>query len=216
MKNTAPIIMDKTNKMLLTNIEIESTDIPMVIEDDNQTSAHTVKLICGYYNKGFCKSKEFCKKIHSSRICNKVKCRNKQCVDRHLVNCRYKEKCRRISECLYMHYKFNNIDKKLNDNEVMIKQLNDKVTELTIEINILKEENNTKQNDLFKLNNDNIEKDTLIQRLKENNNKITNDHKVILSSHGLKIKMSIARIKELEEINIKLKESIKERKLEKA
>lgn len=208
--------MDKCEMQLIKNNEIEMTDVTLVNEDDNQNLAHkNTKAICSYYNKGFCKAKDSCSKIHSKHICNKFKCRDKKCIDRHPVNCRYNDKCRRIQECLYMHNKFDNIDEKLNDKEVMIKKISDEIVELTIEINMLKEVNQSKENDLFKLNKDNEVNNTEIKKLTEVNYKLEEEIKNIKSANALESKMLKLKIEELEYKNKECDVKIVNRKKEK-
>ena len=193
--------MDKCEMLLIKSKDIEMTDVTLVNEDDKQNLAHTSKKICSYYNKGYCKFKNNCSKIHSLHICSKFNCRNKACCDRHPNNCRYKEKCRQIKECLYMHNQINLIDDKLNDKEVEIKKLVDQTTELTIQINKLKEENLEKSNELFNLNKDNENNSTVIKRLTEEIDNLVKEIKSIKSAKALETKMLNLKIEELEDKN---------------
>ena len=69
-----------------------------VISDKNEN-----KLICGYYDKGYCMYKDKCKYVHPKEVCQKSFCKGKKCFRRHPKSCRYKQHCRRGSNCLYMH-----------------------------------------------------------------------------------------------------------------
>ena len=54
----------------------------------------TEEITCKYYNRGFCKKREFCVYLHkSATICesgrNKTKCENNWCEQRHPRTCKY-------------------------------------------------------------------------------------------------------------------------------
>ena len=75
-----------------------------VTEDDN-----TLKKICKYYNRGFCKSLDNCPFYHPTELCEKFKgdhiCVNFNCRKRHPKKCRYWKlgDCWRGDGCLYSH-----------------------------------------------------------------------------------------------------------------
>ena len=61
------------------------------------------KASCKFYNFGFCKFQDRCRFEHFKTNCNKYACKDKKCFKRHPKKCRYQEKCRRKSCCLYKH-----------------------------------------------------------------------------------------------------------------
>ena len=58
---------------------------------------------CKFNNYGYCQYKTNCKYIHSETVCPKRHCKTFRCVNRHPKECRYKERCRRKSNCSYRH-----------------------------------------------------------------------------------------------------------------
>ena len=61
------------------------------------------KTSCKFYNVGFCKFQDRCKFKHFKTICTKYACKDKICQHRHPKMCRYQEKFRRKTSCLYKH-----------------------------------------------------------------------------------------------------------------
>ena len=57
----------------------------------NKMTEMTKKLVCKFFNKGFCKFTNKCKFEHPENKCTEESCRNKACRKRHPKQCRYKE-----------------------------------------------------------------------------------------------------------------------------
>ena len=103
---------------------------------------------CKFYNSGFCLFTNKCKFVHPKSNCPKESCRSKVCQLRHPKSCRYNDKCRRQTTCLYKHK---------SDEKKLTRKLN-------IEIEELKKTN-------FKLRNENkgteLDITRLIKEIKE-------------------------------------------------
>ena len=69
-----------------------------VVPDKNKN-----KVVCEYYDEGYCMYKEKCKNLHHKEVCQESFCNRKECFRRHPKACRYKEHCRRGRNCLYLH-----------------------------------------------------------------------------------------------------------------
>ena len=61
------------------------------------------KIRCRYFNTGFCKFEGKCRFFHAKAVCPQKVCKELKCQDRHPKLCRYKERCKRKSSCLYRH-----------------------------------------------------------------------------------------------------------------
>ena len=48
---------------------------------------------CLYYDSGFCRYKDKCRKEHMKTVCEDSNC-DKKCEKRHPKQCRYREKCK--------------------------------------------------------------------------------------------------------------------------
>ena len=59
--------------------------------------------LCKYFNSGYCKFQSECKYIHAKEVCSKLKCKTKRCSKRHPKTCRYGDKCKRRTVCLFKH-----------------------------------------------------------------------------------------------------------------
>ena len=60
-------------------------------------------IICKYHNTGFCKYGESCTYFHAQSVCDQMGCKGKTCRSRHPKACKYKQKCKRKSSCMYEH-----------------------------------------------------------------------------------------------------------------
>ena len=140
-------------------MNIEMSDVTLVNKGDKQNIAHQVILntsnskerLCRYYNKGYCKFKSTCTNVHSIKTCSQINCRDKRCMDRHPADCRYREKCRWIIECLYQHNIYKFVEEKIANNDSEFKRLNDESIELKIEIKKLIEENSEMKKEILKI-----------------------------------------------------------------
>ena len=63
------------------------------------------KIVCRYFDNGYCRFEEKCKFLHPKEICNQQKCRNNRCDKRHPKPCRFfvKNKCKFGAKCKFKH-----------------------------------------------------------------------------------------------------------------
>ena len=63
------------------------------------------KIICKYYDHGYCRFKEECKFFHPSEVCETDHCDPNVCQKRHPKFCRYfrRKKCKFRDQCLFKH-----------------------------------------------------------------------------------------------------------------
>ena len=100
------------------------------IKSNHKMADPRIKVRCKYQNIGYCKYQNNCKYLHNSKICLKTQCKEKNCIKRHPKECRYKEKCKKGTNCLYRH------DKTSESKEMsLLKNLNKKLLK---EITVLK------------------------------------------------------------------------------
>ena len=63
--------------------------------------------VCKFYQNGFCKFKEHCRKKHEDKVCDMLNyCRDKTCQESHPQLCRSFSKyktCRHEEKCAYLH-----------------------------------------------------------------------------------------------------------------
>ena len=63
--------------------------------------------ICKFYQNGYCKFKQHCRKKHEDKVCDKLNdCTDKTCRERHPKLCRSFSKyktCRHDMTCAYLH-----------------------------------------------------------------------------------------------------------------
>ena len=76
--------------------------------EENKEKEKTKKIICKFYNKGYCSYKKRCRYEHPKNVCEIFlrdgKCLNSCCSYRHPRTCKYYERgCRRSGWCDYLH-----------------------------------------------------------------------------------------------------------------
>ena len=96
--------------------------------------------VCEYYKFGFCKYNNNCNKKHIKEKCDNKLCEKKNCNLRHPKTCLYYEQysyCKFGKFCLYEHRKDNCVrdkleflEKKLNEKDIIIDKLEDKIKNL--------------------------------------------------------------------------------------
>ena len=107
-----------------------------------------------YHNSGYCKlsrSKNGCKKYHSTEICQINSCTSNTCPQRHPKICKYGVNCMFQTKCSYRH----------NDKTTYNLQNNNIIKDiesLKAEIALLQEENDKKINILVKVHLRELEK----------------------------------------------------------
>lgn len=57
---------------------------------------------CFYFNSGYCKYKSKCKYLHPKEECSQ-NCKLKNCIKRHIKQCKFGINCKRIEKCAYKH-----------------------------------------------------------------------------------------------------------------
>ena len=107
-------------------------------------------LHCYHNNRGYCSFGDKCKYRHFQETCDKTICRERACVKRHPVICRYKEKCKfyKLNSCAFKHIEIKNkIPNK--DIETELEMLTNEMITLKSEINDLKNVLNVKEKELL-------------------------------------------------------------------
>ena len=93
MNNTYNILeeMISTNKESLTKIEDDLKLIKNNKKDESsrQSFPKESKIKrCNFFNRGYCKFKENCPLFHPKEICSEKQCLNKECMKRHIRECK--------------------------------------------------------------------------------------------------------------------------------
>ena len=75
------------------------------IENDEETKIKRTNRICKFYNRGYCKKKDSCSFIHPKTKCSIKNCKDKQCQNRHLKDCKnWSNRCCKFgSSCEFKH-----------------------------------------------------------------------------------------------------------------
>ena len=155
----------------------------------------TKKLVCKFFNKGYCKFTSKCKFEHPENKCTEESCRNKACRKRHPKQCRYKENCRRQTSCLYNH----------DDTKKTMKEVeNAEVRKLILEVETIKQENKQKLNDIKTLE-DEI---NTLKRNGEDREKVFHDDIKDLKEEIKKLKIQNKEIEALKKANSELRERL--------
>ena len=106
---------DDAIKNLATKIEVLDEEIKKRTKELNQHNDKEKveqivdrKIVCKYYNRGYCRRKSWCWFLHPKDICRKYlkngKCSDKDCPSRHPNICKYQKKgCNRGYTCAYLH-----------------------------------------------------------------------------------------------------------------
>ena len=85
------------------------------------------KVLCAFYNVGFCKFKDLCPKFHPKEECLKFNCKRKGCFKRHKRWCRYGQECRRFRKdknCAFKH--------SINNSEDATSQISDMKNQMNV------------------------------------------------------------------------------------
>ena len=114
-----------------------------VISD--KMTAEKKQMVCKYFNSGYCKFSGDCKYAHPKENCESSGCKNKECYKRHPKECRYGNKCRRESSCLYKH------DTSASPCPSILSAELEDIKSLKVDIESLKKENTEKQTKLSML-----------------------------------------------------------------
>ena len=105
------------------------------------------KIICKYFDNGYCRFKEICKFKHPKENCKEKTCEDYKCPKRHPKTCKYfrRKKCKFAEKCLFKHDKnseakdvakesLSNLENKELNNE--IEKLKSTIENLTKEIEL--------------------------------------------------------------------------------
>ena len=89
------------------------------------------KIICKYFDNGYCRFQEACKFMHPRENCENRKCENQQCPKKHPKYCKFfrRKKCKFHEKCLFRHEHFS--EESSTDRESPLKT---KITDLENEI----------------------------------------------------------------------------------
>ena len=81
------------------------------------------KVVCRYYDNGYCRFETKCRFVHPKENCNQKKCQNSRCEKRHPKPCRFyeKKKCRFDAECKFKH-EINENDENANQEAQELKE----------------------------------------------------------------------------------------------
>ena len=91
---------------------------------------------CKYYQYGFCKFGDFCRKQHVKEVCSQKFCREKMCLKRHPKPCRnFKSalSCKFGDTCAYKHVTLNT-HSDIDDLKANIKSLEGTITDMSQKI----------------------------------------------------------------------------------
>ena len=103
-------------------------------------------VVCKYFQCGFCKFGESCRKQHMKETCPAQSCTSNSCMKRHPKICKYflvQKSCKFGEKCLYKHIDSTNLSD-ISDLKEKIVVLEDSVHVLTLGSDDLK----TSQNEL--------------------------------------------------------------------
>ena len=138
------------------------------------------KIVCKYFDNGYCRFELECKFYHPLEICKSDHCEMNTCEKRHLKFCKYfrQKRCKFSEKCLFSHDK-NKVARQNSDVNPESEDLEVKVKSLLEVIKDLKNEMKIKDLEIISKN-DIIEKNNIeINRL-SNENK---DGRFFLSPH---------------------------------
>ena len=136
--------------------EMDFSHVTLACDDERQETSlkHTKvfqnkNLVQCYHNKrGYCRFRDRCR--YFKEICIKNVCRERECVKRHPVICRYKNDCRfnKSNNCAFKHIgiKTTMVNK---DFESEMKAYTEKIKNLNREIIDLKNDIDIKKKELF-------------------------------------------------------------------
>ena len=102
-----------------------------------------------YYNSGFCnfsRKLNGCRHYHAETNCEEQNCRIRSCPRRHPKKCKFGQTCRYQSRCSYRHLTsdHNNVSKEISEAKEQVEALKKEIIKL-------KEDNDTKVNQLVKV-----------------------------------------------------------------
>ena len=68
------------------------------------------KIVCKYFDNGYCRFGNECKFWHSEENCSEIKCGNIGCIKRHPKPCSYykRKKCKFAEHCKFKHDSIEN------------------------------------------------------------------------------------------------------------
>ena len=133
-------------------------------------------VVCKYFQSGFCKFQEYCRKQHVKELCETDKCTSKVCIKRHPKVCKYfktHNACKFNDLCAYQHIittetspmeelvnKINNLENIVNvmskqidvltNLEDTVKAMSDTIQVLEVKIQSIHNESNISTNKSFK------------------------------------------------------------------
>ena len=168
---------------------------------------------CKYNNIGFCKFEDNCKYVHYVTNCSKQQCKTKSCQKRHPKICRYRNKCKRINSCKYLHQENQILTLKIKEEK---EQLILETNKLRSEIENLKLQNITLEEQIHKykqeiFNLSETKKDKI--RLTNENNIIKNKNKELKENKTNMIMEIAAHTVEITKLNKKFEEFVEEYKM---
>ena len=104
---------------------------------------------CAYYNSGYCKfsrKQNGCRHFHPETNCVDKNCRDRSCPRRHPKNFKFGQTCSYQSRCSYKHTTsdHDNVSREIYEGKEQVKALKKEIIKL-------KEDNDTKVNQLVKL-----------------------------------------------------------------
>ena len=110
------------------------------------------KMICNYFDNGYCRFKEECKFFHPNEICEFEKCDLQACIKRHPKSCKYfrRKKCKFNDACLFKHKDVENDTSSDNKDAKEAINLQNKLKHLEETIKNLRADNKQKDLDLTK------------------------------------------------------------------
>ena len=109
-----------------------------------------MEVVCKYFQCGFCKFGESCRKQHVNEMCSTQSCTLSSCMKRHPKVCRYflfQKSCKFEENCSHKHIDFNNqndiseLKEKVNVLEKSIQIMSAQISDLTYKVATIKKEN---------------------------------------------------------------------------
>ena len=87
----------------------------------NQNKKMSDKTFCPYWNSGFCKFLDQCRKEHETNDCNESQCDRRTCQNRHRKQCKFYDRCKYFKKktCQFLHSASKNV---YNSNKQALKE----------------------------------------------------------------------------------------------
>ena len=183
-------------------------------------TAEKKQVVCTFYNSGYCRYKGDCKYNHPKENCQISYCKNKMCTKRHPKECRFGNKCRRKSLCLYKHDHSSTPSSTPSNSESPVIEVEEtEVNKLKAEVEALKMENKEKREGVQKLANEieNIKKKgddkdkTIVENMLKDKESLKDEIKALkgfMKSLQLENSSNKAKILELEKDLNNVKENL--------